>query len=179
MKKLLEYISVSESSVDNIQPRNKQDLIRIIKDRIREQGPKCDLNDIDVSRVTDMSGLFSSHGLDNFNGDISGWDVSNVRTMTSMFEGSKFTGDISGWDVSNVESMYSMFSKSRFNGDISQWDVRHVEDMRLMFFMSMFKGDISDWDVQEDTDMESMFNQSSLERANKLPAWYNNSTMTI
>ena len=154
MKKLLEYISVSES-VDNLQPRNKQELVRIIKDRIREQGPKCDLNDIDVSRVTDMSGLFSSHGLDSFNGDISGWDVSNVRSMTSMFEGSKFTGDISGWDV------------------------RHVEDMRLMFFMSMFKGDISDWDVQEDTNMESMFNQSSLERANKLPAWYNNSTMTI
>ena len=154
MKKLLEYISVSES-VDNIQPRNKQDLIRIIKDRIREQGPKCDLNDIDVSRITDMSGLFSSHGLDNFNGDISGWDVSNVKSMTSMFEGSKF------------------------NGDISQWDVRHVEDMRLMFFMSMFKGDISDWDVQKDTNMESMFNQSSLERANKIPAWYNNSTMTI
>ena len=154
MRKLLEYISVSES-VDNIQPRNKQELVRIIKDRIREQGPKCDLNDIDVSRVTDMSGLFSSHGLDSFNGDISGWDVSNVKSMTSMFEGSKFTGDI------------------------SQWDVRHVEDMRLMFFMSMFKGDISDWDVQEDTNMESMFNQSSLERANKIPAWYNNSTMTI
>ena len=93
MRKLLEYISVSES-VDNIQPRNKQELVRIIKDRIREQGPKCDLNDIDVSRVTDMSGLFSSHGLDSFNGDISGWDVSNVKSMTSMFEGSKFTGDI-------------------------------------------------------------------------------------
>ena len=107
MRKLLEYISVNES-VDNLQPRNKQELVRIIKDRIREQGPKCDLNDIDVSRITDMSGLFSSHGLDSFNGDISGWDVSNVKTMTSMFEGSKFTGDISQWDLSNVKDKARM-----------------------------------------------------------------------
>ena len=107
---------------------SKEELRELIWRRIEEQGPKCDLNDIDVSRIKDMSLLFYN---------------------------------------------------SIFDGDISQWDVRHVEDMRLMFFMSMFKGDISDWDVQEDTNMESMFNQSSLERANKLPAWYNNSTMTI
>ena len=55
--------------------------------------------------------LRSSH----FYGDISGWDVSNVESMFSMFFNSPFNGDISGWDVSNVQNMEGMFDKSQFN----------------------------------------------------------------
>jgi surface protein len=39
--------------------------------------------------------------------------------MDSMFAWSKFTGDISKWDVSNVRDMSKMFKYSKFNGDIS------------------------------------------------------------
>jgi surface protein len=39
--------------------------------------------------------------------------------MDSMFAWSKFTGDISKWDVSNVRDMSKMFNNSIFNGDIS------------------------------------------------------------
>ena len=35
--------------------KDTEELIELIDQRIKEQGPKCDLNDIDVSRVTDMS----------------------------------------------------------------------------------------------------------------------------
>jgi hypothetical protein len=38
-----------------------------------------------------------------------------------MFEESEFDGDISGWDVSNVKDMYAMFRKSKFKSDISNW----------------------------------------------------------
>ena len=39
---------------------SKSELIKLIGQRIEEQGRECDLNDIDVSKVKDMSGLFSA-----------------------------------------------------------------------------------------------------------------------
>ena len=160
MRKLKEYITVEESGRYDLRPTNKKELQELIKQRIKEQGPKCDLNDIDVSKIDDMSWLFSSHGLDSFNGDISEWDVSNVRYMNSMFTDSQFNGDISKWDVRNVTNMYSMFSDSQFNGDISKWDVRNVTNMSAMFVNSKFNGDISKWDVSKVEDMSYMFYHS-------------------
>jgi len=47
----------------------------------------------------------------HFNGNISKWDVSNVRDMENMFkECEAFNCDISEWDVSNVTTMYSIFN---------------------------------------------------------------------
>ena len=123
---------------------NKKELQKLIEERIGRGGVNADLNDIDVSNITDMSGLFR---FSQFNGDISKWDVSNVENMWIMFNNSKFNGDISKWDVSNVKNMSSMFNESEFNGDISKWDVSKVENMEGMFLYSKFNGDISKWDV--------------------------------
>ena len=88
-------------------PKTKEELKEIINQRIKEEGNEVDLNDIDVSTITDMSNLFK--GTD-FNGDISQWDVSNVTDMRDMFYGcSNFNQDISNWDVSNVIDMSYMF----------------------------------------------------------------------
>ena len=46
-----------------------------------------------------------------------------------------FHGDISKWDVANVRDMYSMFrSATSFNADISQWEVSSVTNMDYMFW---------------------------------------------
>ena len=91
------------------QPKTKEELKEIITQRINAEGNEVDLNDIDVSNITDMSGLFQ---LSDFNGDISKWDVSNVTDMHYMFNGcASFNQDISNWDVSNVKNMSFMFSK--------------------------------------------------------------------
>ena len=91
------------------------------------------IGDWDVSRVTDMSELFSGANL--FNADISKWDVSRVTNMNRMFMGAtSFQGDLSKWDVSSVTDMTKMFSDaSAFNSDISNWDVSKVEQMTSMF----------------------------------------------
>ena len=63
-------------------PQTKKELREIIEKCIKDEGEEVDLNDINVSEITDMSNLFS--GLD-FNGDISNWDVSKVKDMRFMF----------------------------------------------------------------------------------------------
>ena len=157
MKKLREYITVEESGRYDLRPTNKKELQELIYRRIKEQGPSCDLNDIDVSEIKDMSELFRES---NFRGDISKWDVSNVEDMSKMFLASHFNGDISKWDVGNVKYMSEMFRLSSFNGDISKWDVRNVIDMSYMFTSSNFDRDISKWDVSNVYDMAYMFDGS-------------------
>ena len=157
MRKLKEYITVEESRSYDLKPANKRELRELIKQRIKEQGPDCSLNDIDVSEIKDMSELFRES---NFRGDISKWDVSNVEDMSKMFLASYFNGDISKWDVSNVKYMSEMFRLSSFNGDISKWDVSNVIDMSYMFASSSFDRDISKWDVSNVYDMAYMFDGS-------------------
>ena len=103
MKSLTNYIQeklIIKKSKYNYFPKTKKELKDIIKQRIKQEGNKVDLNDIDTSEITDMSYLFK---LTKFNGDISNWDVSNVIDMNSMFQGCEaFNQDISGWDVSGM-----------------------------------------------------------------------------
>ena len=111
-------------------PKTKDELRKIIKQKIESEGNECDLNDIDTSNITDMSNLFADS---DFNGNISKWDVSNVKNMRGTFYCSKFNGDISNWDVSNVKDMKYMFEFSIFNNDISNWDVYNVTFKLDMF----------------------------------------------
>jgi surface protein len=178
---------------NKVKPENTKELIKIIQEECKEKGWECNLNFIDTSLITNMSELFLRFNvLENFNGDISQWDTSNVTNMSRIFSfsnfngnigewdvskvknmkgafiGSKFNQDISKWDVSKVENMSSMFSESEFNGDISQWDVSSVKSMSDMFSYSKFNKDISGWDVSKVKYMSSMFEESKIE---KYPEW--------
>ena len=112
--------NLSEFSSYAYQAKTKDELEKIIDDRISKEGANCDLNDIDTSLITNMTFLFCGS---NFNGDISRWNVSNVEDMSYMFDHSNFNGDISKWNVSKVENMSYMFFRSKFNGDISNWKI--------------------------------------------------------
>ena len=159
-------------------------LKRLVLREIGRNGPKCDLNHIDVSQLTDLSSLFAIAGkadLDgvedpkkremierdcairaSFDGDISFWNVSNVTDMCGMFSCSRFNGDISAWDVSNVADMSWMFYQSAVDGDISNWDVSNVANMRGTFSAS-FNGDISKWNVSNVVDMHGTFYESEFD----------------
>tara|TARA_B110001450_G_scaffold16733_1_gene15466 strand:+ start:4430 stop:5125 length:696 start_codon:yes stop_codon:yes gene_type:complete len=87
----------------------------------------------DVSKVTDMRGLFKERV--HFNGDLSKWNVKNVRFMSNMFAGAtSFNGDLSKWKVTNVIDMSHMFEgATSFRGDLTMWDVRNVTNASFMF----------------------------------------------
>lgn len=113
--------------------RDRTHLKTLIREAIREKGEYCDLNFIDVSKVTDMHRLFAKS---KFKGDISKWDVYRVTNMCEMFSNSEFNGDIGDWDVFHVIDMHRMFTDSKFNGDLSKWDVSNVKYMGDMFMNS-------------------------------------------
>lgn len=102
----------------------------------------------DVSRVTDMHGLFA---WTPFNQDISNWDVSNVTRMDNMFGNSGFNKDISKWDVRNVKTMAGMFDGAKkFNQPLAAWatKLQSAEDLRGMFADTRrFNQDLSSWDL--------------------------------
>ena len=136
MKKINTYITeklkIRKSSYKYF-PKTKKELKDILRELIKERGNEGDFNDIDTSKITDMSELFNF--MENFNGDISKWDVSNVTSMERMFYWCEsFNQDISNWDVSNVNNMKLMFCNCQsFNQDISEWDVSNVTDIESMF----------------------------------------------
>ena len=86
MKSLEHYIQeklvIKKSNSYKYFPQNKEELKDIILKRIKDEGNEVDLNDIDVSNITNMSNLFERT---NFNGNISNWDVSNVKSMDGIF----------------------------------------------------------------------------------------------
>ena len=72
---------------------------------------------------------------ENFNQDISGWNVSKVKEMCTMFHCARaFNQDISGWNVRTVErSPFMFYSAEAFSYDISNWVMWKNMDLRCMF----------------------------------------------
>ena len=155
-------------------PLNNQELHDIIVERIVRNGYTCDLNDIDVSGVTDCSQLFK--GI-RFHGDISKWNVAHVTNMNEMFARSEFNGDITSWNVSSVTDMAYMFDGGMFDQDISGWNVKNVKTMQGMFLHSPFNQSLAAWDVCGVEDFSKMFYESPYEK--DLNAWNPRSAKTM
>ena len=167
----------------NYYPKNKYELMDCIKEKAHKEGlgtkdKPLDLNDIDTSKIIDMSQLFNvrryqtgdimkklaSYG--DF--DISDWDVSNVRDMEAMFYCSGFNGDISEWNVGKVEKMGWMFARSFFNNTIANWDISNVKDMTYMFADSQFARNIDKWNVSKVITAKGIFSGCKIIH----PKWY-------
>lgn len=129
----------------------------IVDEYLNKYGNDANLNNIDVSHVTDMSMVFYNK---DFIGDVSEWDVSNVEIFRSMFQGCKnFNSDISKWDVHNGESFDSMFAWCRsFNSDISTWDVSSGKYFSGMFLnCHALDQNFSKWNMKNAETTSDMF----------------------
>ncbi|MEB7518481.1 immunoglobulin-like domain-containing protein [Enterococcus hirae] len=99
------------------------------------------LSQLDTSKVTDMSNMFST--LSSVTSlDVSSFDTSNVTTMNNMFRG-----------MSNLTSL-----------DLSNFDTSNVTDMSVMFYDmdNLTSLDVSSFDTSKVTTMESMFKNTPL-----------------
>ena len=145
------------------------ELKKIIKSR-RAKGNKVDFNDLDVSGITDFSYIFEDYKYEPL---VETWDVSNAKTMDSMFLGCyNFNCDISKWNVSNLQDASSMFNKCRkFNQDLSRWNVKKLTKAGSMFRgCSSFNSDLSKWDVSNVLDFRYMFEDTKVDPA-KIEKW--------
>eukprot|EP00956_Cyclotella_meneghiniana_P018120 scaffold29932_cov35-Cyclotella_meneghiniana.AAC.1 len=145
-----------------------------------------DISNWDVSRVTNMAGMFRD--AKKFNGKIGSWDVSKVTKMDGMFAGAaSFNQNINydaktgawntervadmnhmfheaKWDVSGVAKMESMFyDAEKFNQDLNDWNVGSVTNMRVTDMFQMFwdaesfNQPLNGWNVQKVANMNGMF----------------------
>jgi len=82
-------------------------LVTVLQRGVKYFGYNGNFNWINTSNITSMVNLFSNafgSKTSEFNGDISKWDVSNVRNMLYIFRGCKsLKCDISGWNTSSVK----------------------------------------------------------------------------
>jgi len=121
-----------------------------------------DLRGWDLSQVQQMVSLFEN--AISFNGDISDWKFNKAFNMTNMFKGAtSFNQDIGSWDLDTMRHMNSMFEgATSFNQDIGDWDVADVETMSGMFQgATSFNQDIGNWDVSKVEIMFEMFKGAS------------------
>ena len=141
--KHLSHLMSEALSLNNVQSKelyvvhDKEELDDIIYKRVNEtKEGVVDLNDLDVTNITDMSYLFDSYDMVSF--DVSGWDVSNVKYMDYMFYKCwYFKSDLSSWDVSNVNVFALMFYECRsLKGDYSKWNIKGNVNMNDMFDQS-------------------------------------------
>ena len=115
-----------------------------------------------------------------FNGDLSGWDVSQVTSLRQTFrKATTFNSDLSRWDTGMVTTMDSLCKSTRpslgrrstsllclfsvnfavnFNADINGWNTSSVTTLaRLFLGASGFLGEITAWDVSQCTDFTHTF----------------------
>lgn len=101
--------------------------------------------------------------------DFSSWNVGGVTRMDSTFNNcQQFNGDITTWNVSNVTTFVynaagfriGMFNNCQsFNQDIGGWDVSLSTDMSGMFTnCRVFDQDLSNWYMDNKTELGAMFN---------------------
>ncbi len=111
-----------------------------------------------MSLVTSMKEMFLNAS--NFDGDVTTWDVSNIRNMDGIFrEALAFNQPIGNWNVRLVENLNAIFFGSdSFNQDISGWDVSSVRNMNSVFFgAESFDQPLGTWDVSSANTMVNTF----------------------
>ena len=125
---------------------------------------------LDVSRFQSLYRLFEDcfTTTDNMELDLSGWDVSNVKSFRYLFARgySKVLKklNMSNWDTRKLKDMYDMFADNYsypfkiLELDISGWNVSNLQNMDYAFYnLKTPVIDLSTWDLSYVSSFDSTF----------------------
>ena len=158
---IIEKLHVTKNLVKTYNPQSRGELLDNILEVVDKNGPTADLSVINVKEITDMSYVFNTDELLDFNGDVSSWDVSNVTNMEGMFYNcKKFDGDLSKWNTSKLDNASYMFAIcTKFTGKgLKNWNVEKLYKATEMFAdCGQFKEDLSNWNPKNLQDACGMF----------------------
>lgn len=103
-----------------------------------------EIENIDLSEIDSLENFLDTTDIDS-SIDVSGWDVSGVTSMVSLFADCLYVGksqDLSSWDTSSVTILNSFASMIPFqytnetpftSTSISSWNLNSLESCRSMF----------------------------------------------
>ena len=100
----------------------------------------CSLSGWDVSKVKDMSYMFSN--CEKFDCNLGNWNIKNVKAMNALFSGCyNFTGKgLENWDVSKVENMEFMFYDClKFNCNLNKWNINNANTYYMLYNCNKLK----------------------------------------
>ncbi|MDY8138035.1 BspA family leucine-rich repeat surface protein [Aquimarina sp. 2201CG5-10] len=117
-----------------------------------------DIPDLSVVQFMDSMFRGTTSFVDN-GGEMNNWDITNVISLVSLFEGSTFNENINNWNVSGVQTMGNMFQdNTAFNQSLNLWRPENVSDFEHMFHgATSFNKPIGDWTMTDAAFFESMF----------------------
>ena len=131
---------------------------------------KYDVKNADITvplelpaHITSTEDMFA--GCNEFNQDISHWDMSNITNMKNMFKGCvKFNQDISGWDVGKVETLEGTFEGCVvFDQDLSRWStISNTSLARTFAGCSVFNSPLNGWDTSNVTTTVGTFENATV-----------------
>jgi len=143
------------------------------------------LEDLDVSSVTDMHGMFQNvTHVDDFSG-IENWDVSSVTNMEEMFRltasgvpTSNLVMNLAAWNTSSLTAMASMFLSFGGNVYVNSLNVDAVTSFSGLFQgASNFNSPVSGWNTTGVTNFGFTFHTSGLNQ--QLNTWDVSSATTL
>jgi len=137
--------------------------------------------------TSDLSNWFSSGSLANavnlsggitsifrdavsFDGDVDGWDTSNLTSLESSFRGTtSFNKSLSTWDVGNVLIFDGCFRDAKFFTGLGLpgWNTSSAISFSNMFNgASAFNQDLSSWDISSLTTASDMLTGTAISQSN-------------
>src|SRR5690606_4398926 len=133
----------------------------------------------DLRGVTDLSSTFALSGIDVIP-NINDWDVSTVTNLSNLFENlTDFNQSLDNWDVSNVIRMSFMFDgATKFNQPLDSWDVRKLQSISYMLRdASSFNQSLAAWQMESFVGGVGLFQRSGMSCENfsySLYSWATN-----